>query len=206
MKSLAWAHAVPVWGEDIQWWRLVTALVHFHHWVGDGVPRDHLLVLHSRALECLPHVDVLQRNCKYKKETLRNQGTELGTTALCVLTMKLTPFAQYPCSEAGLCSWHPAIAMHPILYTQPLAFGHCSVVCAQHLHCPADVLSLCPALELHTYLKSKPFKMLTRFNGISSCMCTEKHTSSLDANGAQSITISTSLLLHSENKALGKNS
>lgn len=54
------AATLPVGCEDVEWWGLVTALVHLHHWVGDGVARHNLLVLHRGALEGFPHVDVLQ--------------------------------------------------------------------------------------------------------------------------------------------------
>lgn len=52
--------ALPVGREDVERRGLVAALVHLHHRVGDGVARHNLLVLHRGALECFPHVDVLQ--------------------------------------------------------------------------------------------------------------------------------------------------
>ena len=55
---------VPVWAEYIERWWLVAEVVDLHHWVGDGVPGHHLLILGDAALKGLPHVNVLEGDCR----------------------------------------------------------------------------------------------------------------------------------------------
>lgn len=52
----------PVNGEDAEWRRLVTQIVHILDRIGYAALGHHLLVLSGRALEGFPHVDVLQGN------------------------------------------------------------------------------------------------------------------------------------------------